>query len=170
MSETVSNPELRKANFRKIVTAGLPIASNATFGEDHVSVGQITLLDGALISDPGLSFDFRPDYGSIALTNDGPPIGQFRYYAEPAEGNNLVLKIKIDTYRGEGSGIGLSLTTLGDMAITCLANQISGYNSIYAEAEDLSKHKGKKSGWSSSAFKSLGYTNTSGKMFLKQLR
>ncbi|MFZ2206675.1 MAG: hypothetical protein WA061_05815 [Microgenomates group bacterium] len=170
MSESFTNPELRNANLRKIVTAGNPAAARAVFGEDNAPVGQITLLDGTIISDSSLQFDFSPDYGSISLNGGGPPIGQFRYYAEPAEGNALVLKIKIDTYRGEGSGIGTALTMLGDTAISSLSSSFHGYDALYAEAEDLSKHRGERSGWSSSIFKSLNFKNTSGKMFLKQLR
>lgn len=170
MSESITNPELRNTNLRKIVAAGNPVAARAAFGEAHASVGQITLLDGTIISDSSLQFDFSPDYGSISLNDGGPLIGQFRYYAEPAEGNALVLKIKIDTYRGEGSGIGTALTILGDTAINSLSSCFNGYNALYAEAEDLSKHRGKRSGWSSNTFRNLNFVNTSGKMFLKQLR
>ena len=51
MSESITNPELRNTNLRKIVAAGNPVAARAAFGEAHASVGQITLLDGTIISD-----------------------------------------------------------------------------------------------------------------------
>ncbi len=85
MPERYSNPELRNFNFKRIYSAGLPVALDAHFGFVTTRVGQINLLDGSIVHDSTLIFDLNPDIGLISLNGEGGPIGQFKYYAEPAE-------------------------------------------------------------------------------------
>ncbi len=179
-----TNAELKKSNYSKIVAGGLPFVRNPQFGFNSASVGQLTFANGSIIKDPLLTFDLGQDLGAITLKDEDRSISEFKYYAEPAENGILLLKVLINTYKGEGSGFGNALFYLGDTMVGNLAPHFRGYKAVYAEGEDSAKKRftlNKRAGWTTSMMQTYGYTDNSDllkqlglstqskKMFLKKL-
>ena len=150
------------ANFSKIVYSGLPFAMRPSFGVHVTNVGQLTLNDGSMVQNSNLLFNLGTDGGEIILT-DGSKLAQFEYFSEvTGNGNILLLKTLTNTYRGEGSGLGSAMRTLGDKTIAELAEQFDGYESIYAVGEDTATNREAgivRSEWSSDLLKSMGYSD-----------
>lgn len=165
-----TNAELKKRNYTKILTGGLPIVKNPQFGFDSVNAGQLTLSDGSIIRDSSLAFDLGQDLGIITLNGEDRPISEFKYYAEPAEGGILLLKILVNTFKGEGSGFGSALFHLGDIMVGNLAPHFKGYEAVYSEGEDSAKKRftlSKRAGWTTAMLEACGYSDNAN--LLKQL-
>lgn len=154
------NPDLKKANARKIITAGSSAASYPQFGADVVNVGQLTLNNGTIIPNSNLIFNLGTDGGEIILS-DGSRMAQFEYIPREQDGM-LFLQRGTHVYKGEGSGFGFALAQLGNTTLNGVARLMEGYSRIYAVGEDTAHNNepgNKRDGWSGDILKSMGYTD-----------